>query len=199
MKRDEVLAIFPEATEEQLKSLMDLNGRDINLEKAKRTADKEEIERLKLIEAEYEELKGVNQTAEEKLQKALEKAAEKEKEFALKINKADAISILAGAGFTEAEYSTFIDDIVSSDSERTKRIATSYATTRKTVAEATEKGVKASLLQGMTPPPVGTGGATITKEQFKGMSYTEKAKLYQDNPTLFNQLNEQGGLLWQLQ
>ena len=190
MKRDEVLAIFPEATEEQLKSLMDLNGRDINLEKAKRTADKEEIERLKLIEAEYEELKGVNQTAEEKLQKALEKAAEKEKEFALKINKADAISILAGAGFTEAEYSTFIDDIVSSDSERTKGIATSYATTRKTVAEATEKGVKASLLQGMTPPPVGTGGATITKEQFKGMSYTEKAKLYQDNPTLFNQLNE---------
>ena len=113
---------------------------------------------------EYEELKGVNQTAEEKLQKALEKATEKEKEFALKINKADAISILAGAGFTEAEYSTFIDDIVSSDSERTKRIATSYATTRKTVAEATEKGVKASLLQGMTPPPAGgNGGGDINK------------------------------------
>jgi hypothetical protein len=193
MKRDEVLAIFPEATEEQLKSLMDLNGRDINLEKAKRTADKEEIERLKLIEAEYEELKGVNQTAEEKLQKALEKAAEKEKEFALKINKADAISILAGAGFTEAEYSTFIDDIVSSDSERTKRIATSYATTRKTVAEATEKGVKASLLQGMTPPPAGgNGGATLTREQFEKMGYAERLLLKQNSPDTYKQLTTGG-------
>ena len=193
MKRDEVLAIFPEATEEQLKSLMDLNGRDINLGKAKRTADKEEIERLKLIEAEYEELKGVNQTAEEKLQKALEKAAEKEKEFALKINKADAISILAGAGFTEAEYSTFIDDIVSSDSERTKRIATSYATTRKTVAEATEKGVKASLLQGMTPPPAGgNGGATLTREQFEKMGYAERLLLKQNSPDTYKQLTTGG-------
>lgn len=193
MKRDEVLAIFPEATEEQLKSLMDLNGRDINLEKAKRTANKEEIERLKLIEAEYEELKGVNQTAEEKLQKALEKAAEKEKEFALKINKADAISILAGAGFTEAEYSTFIDDIVSSDSERTKRIATSYATTRKTVAEATEKGVKASLLQGMTPPPAGgNGGATLTREQFEKMGYAERLLLKQNSPDTYKQLTTGG-------
>jgi len=193
MKRDEVLAIFPEATEEQLKSLMDLNGRDINLEKAKRTADKEEIERLKLIEAEYEELKGVNQTAEEKLQKALEKATEKEKEFALKINKADAISILAGAGFTEAEYSTFIDDIVSSDSERTKRIATSYATTRKTVAEATEKGVKASLLQGMTPPPAGgNGGATLTREQFEKMGYAERLLLKQNSPDTYKQLTTGG-------
>lgn len=193
MKRDEVLAIFPEATEEQLKSLMDLNGRDINLEKAKRTANKEEIERLKLIEAEYEELKGVNQTAEEKLQKALEKATEKEKEFALKINKADAISILAGAGFTEAEYSTFIDDIVSSDSERTKRIATSYATTRKTVAEATEKGVKASLLQGMTPPPAGgNGGATLTREQFEKMGYAERLLLKQNSPDTYKQLTTGG-------
>jgi hypothetical protein len=193
MKRDEVLAIFPEATEEQLKSLMDLNGRDINLEKAKRTANKEEIERLKLIEAEYEELKGVNQTAEEKLQKALEKAAEKEKEFALKINKADAISILVEAGFTEAEYSTFIDDIVSSDSERTKRIATSYATTRKTVAEATEKGVKASLLQGMTPPPAGgNGGATLTREQFEKMGYAERLLLKQNSPDTYKQLTTGG-------
>ena len=106
------------------------------------------------------------------------------------MNRADAISVLVGAGFTEQEYSTFIDDIVSDDSDRTKRIATSYATTRKAVAEATEKGVKADLLQGMTPPPVGTGGATISKEQFKGMSYNERAELFTTNPTLYNQLNE---------
>lgn len=189
MKREQILAIFSEATEEQLKSVMDLNGNDINAEKAKRTADKDEIERLKAIETDYEALKGVNQTAEEKAQKEMEKALNLQKEFTAKMNRADAISILAGGGFAEAEYSTFIDDIVSEDAEKTKRIATSYATNRKAIADATEKTVKADLMQGMTPPPAGTGGTTLTKEQFKGMGYKEQAEVFTTNPTLFNQLN----------
>lgn len=189
MKRDQVLSIFPEATEEQLKSIMDLNGNDINAEKAKRTADKEEIDRLKEIEKEFETLKGVNQTAEEKAQKEMEKALKLQKDFTVKMNKADAISILAGAGYAEAEYSAFIDDIVSEDADKTKRIATSYATTRKAVADAAGKQKEADLLQGMTPPPAGSGGTTITKEQFKNMSYQQMAELKASNPALFTQLN----------
>lgn len=43
MKREEIKAIFPDATDEQLKSVMDLNGADIEREKGKRQAIETEL------------------------------------------------------------------------------------------------------------------------------------------------------------
>lgn len=35
MKRADITALFPDATDEQIKALMDLNGSDVNREKSK--------------------------------------------------------------------------------------------------------------------------------------------------------------------
>lgn len=64
MKREEIKKIFPEATDEQLKSVMDLNGVDVEKAKSKVTAleaelkeNKEDFEKLN---AEFDALKTAN-------------------------------------------------------------------------------------------------------------------------------------------
>ena len=54
-----------------------------------------------------------------------------------------------------------------------------------------EKQFKAENVDKM-PKPAGGGqkDTTVTKEQFKNMSYAEMAKLYQENPELYKQLTE---------
>lgn len=45
-------------------------------------------------------------------------------------------------------------------------------------------------LRGKTPPtPPSNGKAAVTKEQFKNMNYTERNRLYTENPELYKQLN----------
>ena len=69
MKREEIKAIFPEATDEQLKSIMDLNGTDVEKVKSKVTTLENELKDKKAdfenLNKQFEELKNGNATAEE--------------------------------------------------------------------------------------------------------------------------------------
>lgn len=69
MKREEIKSIFPDATDEQLKSVMDLNGADIEKAKAKATALETELKESKegfeKLNAEFETLKTSNADGEE--------------------------------------------------------------------------------------------------------------------------------------
>lgn len=69
MKREEIKNIFPEATDEQIKSVMDLNGADIEKSKAKmvtiETELKEKNEALETLKNDFETLKANNATAED--------------------------------------------------------------------------------------------------------------------------------------
>ena len=53
-----------------------------------------------------------------------------------------------------------------------------------------EKELRADILKA-TPKPVSgkEGGSTITKEQFDNMEYSEKAKLFEENKSLYDELN----------
>lgn len=54
-----------------------------------------------------------------------------------------------------------------------------------------EKKFKAENIDNMPKPTGGNGGnPTITKEQFDNMTYLEKAKLYQDNKELYEELSK---------
>ena len=61
MKREEIKAIFPDATDEQLKSVMDLNGADVEKSKSKVTALETELKEKKAdfdkLNTEFEALK----------------------------------------------------------------------------------------------------------------------------------------------
>ena len=87
MKREEVKAVFPEATDEQLKSIMDLNGADVERAKGKVAALdaelKEKNEALNALSTEFETLKQSNATAAEykvKFEALQKETAEKAKQ-----------------------------------------------------------------------------------------------------------------------
>lgn len=69
MKREEVKQIFPDATDEQLKAVMDLNGADVEKVKSKVTALEAEIKDKKedfdKLNTEFEALKTANASGEE--------------------------------------------------------------------------------------------------------------------------------------
>lgn len=69
MKREEVKQIFPEATDEQLKAVMDLNGTDVEKVKSKVTALeadlKEKKENFDKLNTEFETLKTANASGED--------------------------------------------------------------------------------------------------------------------------------------
>jgi hypothetical protein len=69
MKREEIKAIFPDATDEQLKSVMDLNGADVEKVKSKVTALEADLKSKKedfdKLNTEFESLKTANASGEE--------------------------------------------------------------------------------------------------------------------------------------
>ena len=86
MKREEIKAIFPDASDEQLKAVMDLNGADVEKVKGKVTAleaeVKEKKEALDNLTTEFNALKETNATAEDykvKFEALQNENAEKEK------------------------------------------------------------------------------------------------------------------------
>lgn len=95
MKREEVKAIFPEATDEQLKSIMDLNGADVEKAKSKVTALEADLKAKKedfdKLNTELDALKTSNASADD--WKAKFEALQAENEA--KEKKAEADRILA--------------------------------------------------------------------------------------------------------
>lgn len=69
MKREEIKAIFADATDEQLKSIMDLNGSDVEKAKSKVTALEVELKEKKAdfdkLNTEFEALKTANASGED--------------------------------------------------------------------------------------------------------------------------------------
>ena len=65
MKREEIKSIFPDATDEQVKSVMDLNGKEVEKNKKLETELKEKNEQLEKLNTEFEALKSSNSGAEE--------------------------------------------------------------------------------------------------------------------------------------
>lgn len=192
MTREQVKNIFPDATDEQIDAILNANGADIS--KAKKGIEKlqEEIERLKPFEAELEQLKNASLTEQEKLQKQLEKAAEAEKNFRKLTNRVTAEKIFVSAGLTEADYSELLESIVSDDAELTTKTANSFVNLLKAQKEATEKAIKEELMRNNPKPPAGTAGGTgeITKEQFDAMNYSERLKLFNEQPEIYKEFTE---------
>ena len=69
MKREEIKAIFADATDEQLKAVMDLNGADVEKVKSKVTALETELKETKegnnKLMSELDELKTANASGED--------------------------------------------------------------------------------------------------------------------------------------
>lgn len=65
MKREEIKAIFAEATDEQLKAVMDLNGKEVEKNKKLESELEEKKKQLESLTSEFETLKTANANGEE--------------------------------------------------------------------------------------------------------------------------------------
>lgn len=195
MKRDEVRAIIPGITDEQLKSLMDINGADVNAEKDAAKSYKAKLdeanEKLKAAMEANKAKDAESKTIEQRMKDIEEQFAQKERALALDRNELEAKKVLSAAGISDDEIASVIGSIVSEDADKTVSGATALAalvTGQKTLAAENERK---KMMSGTTKPQ-GSSGATktVTREQFAKMDYAQMEKLFEENPELFKQLNE---------
>lgn len=196
MKRDEVRAIIPDITDEQLKSLMDINGADVNAEKDAAKSYKAKLdeanEKLKAAMEANEAKTAESKTIEQRMKDIEEQFAQKERALALDRNELEAKKVLSAAGISDDEIASVIGSIVSEDADKTVSGATALATLvtgQKTLAAENERK---KMMSGTTKPQGSSGTPkTVTREQFAAMDYAQMEKLFEENPELFKQLNEQ--------
>lgn len=157
MTREQIKAQFPDATEEQITALLNINGTDLKAAK-KNNVDPKELKRLQDIEAEYKKLEDANLTDAEKIQKALQAAEDSKNDFARKSSRLDVEKIFVAAGLTEEDYKDLIDGIVSEDAEKSKTMANGMIAMLTKQKEAAIQKTKEELMDG-TGGSGGDGGA----------------------------------------
>lgn len=164
MTREQIKEQFPDATDEQITAILNINGTDITAAK-KNNIDPKELKRLQGIEVEYKKLQDADLTDAEKIQKALKDAADSKKDYEKKVNKLDAEKILVAAGLTEEDYKDLIDGIVSEDAEATKTMATNFANLIKSQKDSAIKKTREELMDGTNTPGGSGGGSGNTDEK----------------------------------
>lgn len=157
MTREDIKKQFPDATEEQITAILNINGTDVTNAK-RNNVDPKILKKLQEDSAAYAKLQEAGLTDEEKIQKALQDAKDSKIEFAKKSNRLDAEKILVGAGLTEEDYKDLIDGIVTDDAEVTKNMATNLASLISKQKDSAIQKTKEELMDG-TKTPGGTGGS----------------------------------------
>ena len=173
MTREQIKEQFPDATDEQITAILNINGTDITAAK-KNNIDPKELKRLQGIEVEYKKLQDADLTDAEKIQKALKDAADSKKDYEKKVNKLDAEKILVAAGLTEEDYKDLIDGIVSEDAETTKTMATNFANLIKSQKDSAIKKTREELMDGTNTRGGGSGGDE-GEEKTPDIEFAEKA------------------------
>lgn len=157
MTREDVKTQFPDATEEQITAILNINGNDL-AEAKKKNVDPKMLKKLQEDSAAYEKLKEAGLTDEEKIQKALQDAKDAEANYKRQSSRLDVEKILVAAGLAEDDYKDLIDGLVSEDAEASKTLATNLASMLAKQREAAVQKTKEELMD-ETKGAGGAGGA----------------------------------------
>lgn len=201
MKREDVRAIFPEATDEQVDSILNGMGAEINPLKAQledTTAKlndatgsitglraSEAALKARLDEANAKIEQGMS--AEELLAQREAQAAERERDFTLKSNSLDARALFVEAGFDADDIEALLPRVVSEDGEATVTAAKALIDLDSKRRAAVEQSVKDQLLKG-NPGLRGGSGAPMAKKDFNKLPYEEQLKFVKENPGILKTL-----------
>ena len=199
MKREDIKAILPDATDEQIDSILNQHGSELNAVKAQLTsaqqaateAQAQHTAALNEQKTEYErQIAELTQkvqagmSEEERLQAAVEAANQEKAAFKLKSNTLDAKTVFVAAGLTEEEYTPLLDQVVVDDGEKTKANAETIVALLAKQKEVVETATKDAVLKGNPSPGGSAGESKVTKEAFDKMSPSEMIKLKAENPEL---------------
>lgn len=169
-------------------TIEDILSLDIELPKpdTKGLISKEHFDRVASEAASYKKQLKAKMTEDE--QKAAEDAEKWEAMLAenkqLKADKAisESSKKLIAMGYDEELAATVATALYDGDTETVLKAQAKFI-------EAQKKSILAEAVKNTPTPITGNlGGNTLTKEQFENMSYSERAKLYEENNELYNQL-----------
>ena len=202
MKREEIKAIFSEATDEQLNAIMDLNGKDIEKAKGNLAEVESELEEkrstLESLSKEINTLKSDNAAAGEYKKRLEELEAEiaekREKREAEELEKAERAEFDSYFKEKGKEWTNpFIADGYFGKFREAKKTPENKGKMSADILHDLTKD-DATAFKGVSPDvklkgadPISTSAA-VTKEEFKKMGYNEKAKLFSENPDIYNTL-----------
>lgn len=158
MTREQIKEQFPDATEEQITAILNINGADLT-EAKKKNVDPKVLKQLQEDSAAYKKLQDANLTDAEKIQQALADAEASKLDFAKKSNCLDVEKILVAAGLGEEDYKDLIDTLVSDDAEKSKAAATAFATLVSKQKEAAVQKTKEEMMDGTQTPGGEEGGS----------------------------------------
>lgn len=207
MKREDVLGIFPNATDEEIDSILNKIGGELNplkrkladAEKDRDTAKAEQgtaLAKAAGLEqqlAEATEKLQAGMSAEELLASQQAEAERLQREYALKANGLDAKAMFVEAGFFEAdEIDSLVEKVATEDADATRAFAESLIGTVRKQREAAEKATRDELLKGNPNPQGGSGaGAAMTREEFLKLPYKEQLAMKAENPDIISQLRKE--------
>lgn len=208
MKREDVEAIFPNATSEEIDAILNKIGDELNPLKKKledseadRTKTQESLERIQMSEAGLKaELAKVKEqleedmTAEERIAAREKAAEEREAEFLLRTNQLEAKSIFVEAGCFDAdEIDELVAQVSTGDVDTTKANAQRIVDTVTKQREAVEKATKDKLLKENPKlgDPAGNGASSsMKKSEFMKLPYKDQLAMKEANPDIISQLQE---------
>lgn len=165
MSRDDVKAIFPDATDEQISAFLNSHHNDVKTESA--TAAKTAAEQaqaayntalanLKAVQKQADDNNAEKNDVESRLQ-ALQQSFEAMKAENAKLqNRATAISAFTTAGISADQYEPLLEGIVFEDGEKTAALTTSIIAAITAAREAAKGAAKQELVQGTPAPAAGT-------------------------------------------
>ena len=204
MKREDVKALFPDATEEQVTAFLNKVGEELNPLKRdlKDAQGARDTAQAALADAQQqgatlqEQLDAANaqldahMTDEERIAAREKAAADREREFALKSNALDAREVFVQSGFFAADdIDALVEQVTGEDADATKSRAERIVATVKSQREAVEKATKDALLK-QNPKLGGNGGdgAPTTMKEFLALPLSEQVAMKQANPNILKEL-----------
>ncbi len=204
MKREDIRNIFPDATDEQVDSILNAYHADTNAAKSvlkdneftlgtlkdQLSTANSELAKYKQITDELQKKVEKSMSAEEILAQREKEAALKEKEYAIRVNSLDAREIFQKAGLSAEDCELLVSQVVSEDSEKTKTLAQQIADITAKQRELVEKQTKDELVKN-NPKPQGAGAnnSPISKADFLKLNTSEQMKMMEDNPNILSELN----------
>lgn len=159
-----------EPTEEQITNLLNSVKAEVDVEKNKAEKYKTDAEKLADVQAELDGLKQSGMSDVEKAladaKKAQEDAETLKNDYAKKSSQIEVEKIFVAAGLKTEDYQGFIDGIVGTDAEASKKLAQSFAETISKQRETAVAETKKELLKNTGNPDGdgGDGGETKTED-----------------------------------
>lgn len=210
MKREEIKAIFAEATDEQIKKILGINGADIEGFKSKISKLEDDLKTketsLKQISSDFEQLKTANASAEdykkkfEELQadvtkkeneaKAEREKAEHDAEISRRYNAVavdkDGNPLKWRHDAIKADYLRKFDEALANKDNVGKSDADIFAELTKEDGNAFESARAKPNLAGGNP----ANFTSLSKEEFAKLGYSDRLKIFNENPDVYHSMTE---------